>query len=189
MIGNVSIYLFIFLCPIPLSSASSSSPSPSPPVSPSSSLPTQRNSSKGSMTQRDQRPALQIPPPPLEIIKRRQERKKVRGPPRRPSSARPSYLGSSLRPKLTIGGRGVELLGKLEDAAELTIQALYALPTAQLHELAQLLERDAILRRSSVNGGHPARSSRSSLAHHAHGTPLHRPCKQRQKRVRHARKK
>lgn len=76
---------------------------------------------------------------------------------------------------LTIGGRGVELLGKLEGAAKLILYVLYALTAAQFHKLAQLLERDAILRRSTVNCGHPARCSRSAAALHAHGTPLHRP--------------
>lgn len=42
---------------------------------------------------------------------------------------------------LTILFRGLELLGHLVDAAQL-LDLVYALGTAELHELAELLERD-----------------------------------------------
>lgn len=72
---------------------------------------------------------------------------------------------------LTIGGWWVELLRDFKCATKFSLYTFYTFLTTWLHKLTQLLECDAILRRTTIYRGHRARCSRSTITHHAHGTP------------------
>lgn len=56
---------------------------------------------------------------------------------------------------LTVRGRGVEFLADVVSASE-RVDLGYALGAARLHELAQLAQRDAVLRRPALHRGHAA---------------------------------